>query len=50
MNLEYSGEEKITASPATVWAFVRDPEKVGRCMPDVVDVTVLDPNHVDAVV
>lgn len=50
MNLEYSGEEKITASPATVWAFVQDPEKVGRCMPDVVDVTVLDPNHVDAVV
>ena len=42
MNLQYSGEEKIAASPATVWAFVTDPEKVGRCLPDVVDVTVQD--------
>lgn len=50
MNLQYSGEEKITASPDAVWAFVRDPEKVGRSLPDVVDVTVLDPSHVDAVV
>ena len=50
MNLQYSGEERITASPATVWAFVQDPEKVARSLPDVVDVTVLDPNHVDAVV
>jgi uncharacterized protein len=50
MNLQYSGEEKIAASPATVWAFVQDPEKVGRCLPDVVDVAVQDPKHVDAVV
>jgi uncharacterized protein len=50
VNLQYSGEEKITAPPAAVWAFVQDPEKVGRSLPDVVDVTVLDPNHVDAVV
>jgi carbon monoxide dehydrogenase subunit G len=50
MNLQYSGEEKITAAPAAVWAFVQDPEKVGRCLPDVVDVTVQDPSHVDAVV
>jgi carbon monoxide dehydrogenase subunit G len=50
VNLEYSGEEKIPASPATVWAFVKDPEKVGRCLPEVVDVTVQDPTHVDAVV
>lgn len=50
MNLQYSGEENIAASPATVWAFVQDPEKVGRCLPDVVDVAVQDPKHVDAVV
>ena len=50
MDLQYSGEEKIAASPATVWAFVQDPEKVGRCLPEVVDVTVQDPTHVDAVV
>ena len=50
MNLEYSGEERIPASPDTVWAFVTDPERVGRSMPDVIDVTVHDPTHVDAVV
>jgi len=50
VDLQYSGEEKIAASPATVWAFVQDPEKVGRCLPEVVDVTVQDPTHVDAVV
>jgi carbon monoxide dehydrogenase subunit G len=50
MNLQYSGEERITASPDVVWAFVTDPEKVGRSMPDVIDVTVQDPTHVDAVV
>lgn len=50
MNLQYTGEEKIPANPATVWAFVRDPEKVGRCLPEVVDVTLVDATHVDAVV
>lgn len=50
MNLQYNGEEKIPASPDAVWAFVQDPEKVGHCLPDVIEVTVQDPNHVDAVV
>ena len=50
MNLQYSGEEKIAASPATVWAFVQDPEKVGRCLPEVVEVAVQDQTHVDAIV
>lgn len=50
MNLEYSGQEQIPADAATVWAFVNDPEKVGRCLPDVIDVTVHDPSHFDAVV
>ena len=50
MNLQYSGEEKIPASVETAWAFVTNPEKVGRCFPDVVDVTVQDPTHLEAVV
>jgi len=50
MNLQYSGEERIPASPDVVWAFVTDPEKIGRSMPEVVEVTVHDPTHVDAVV
>jgi carbon monoxide dehydrogenase subunit G len=50
VNLQYSGQETIAASPDAVWAFVTDPEKVGRCLPDVVDVTVQDPTHFDALV
>jgi len=50
MNLQQTGEERIPASLDTVWAFVTDPDKVGRCFPDVVDVTVHDSTHVDAVV
>jgi carbon monoxide dehydrogenase subunit G len=50
VNLEYNGEENIPASPSTVWAFVTDPEKIGRSLPEVLDVAVQDPTHVDAVV
>ena len=50
MNLRYIGEEKIPASLDTVWAFVTDPEKVGRCFPEVVDVAVQDPTHFESVV
>lgn len=50
MNLQYSGEEQIPADQATVWAFVNDPERIGRCLPDVQTVTVHDPTHFDAVV
>jgi carbon monoxide dehydrogenase subunit G len=50
VKLEYSGQEQIPADPATVWAFVNDPQKIGRCLPDVVDVTVSDPTHFEAVV
>jgi uncharacterized protein len=50
VNLQYTGEEKIPAGLDTVWAFVTDPEKVGRSFPDVVDVTVQDPTHFEAVV
>ena len=50
MNLQYDGEEKIPAGIETVWAFVTNPERVGRSFPDVVDVTVQDPTHLEAVV
>ena len=50
MNLQYSGEEHIPAGLDEVWAFVTDPDKVGHCFPDVVDVAVQDPTHFDAVV
>jgi carbon monoxide dehydrogenase subunit G len=50
MNLQYTGEEKIPASLEAVWAFVTNPEKVGRCFPDVVDVTVQDATHFESIV
>ena len=50
MNLQYSGEEKIPASLDAVWIFVTDPEKVGRCFPELVDLTVQDPTHFVATV
>jgi uncharacterized protein len=50
VNLQYHGEVNIPASVDTVWAFVTDPEKVGRCFPEVVTVTVQDPTHLEAVV
>jgi carbon monoxide dehydrogenase subunit G len=50
VNLQYSGEEKIPVGLEVVWTFVTDPEKVGRCFPEVVDVTVQDSTHFEAVV
>jgi carbon monoxide dehydrogenase subunit G len=50
VHLEYTGEEKIPAGLDTVWTFVIDPERVGRCFPDVVDVAVQDSTHFEAVV
>jgi carbon monoxide dehydrogenase subunit G len=50
VNLQYSGEEQIPAAPPVVWSFVNDPERIGRCLPDVQSVTVHDPTHFDAVV
>ena len=50
MHLQYTGEERIPASLDTVWAFVTDPQKVGHCFPDVVDVTVQDATHFEAIV
>lgn len=50
MKLSYSGQEKVQAAPATVWAFVQDPERVARCLPDVQEVKVIDQTHMEATV
>lgn len=50
MNLQYSGEERIPVGLDTVWTFVTDPEKVGRCFPEVIDVKVQDATHFESVV
>ena len=50
MKLEYNGQETIAAGLPAVWAFVNDPDKVGHCLPEVIDVNVADPTHFDATV
>jgi uncharacterized protein len=50
VKLQHTGQERIAADPATVWAFVIDPQRVGECLPDVEQVKVIDANRFDAVV
>jgi carbon monoxide dehydrogenase subunit G len=50
VNLQYSGQEQIPVDPATVWTFVTDPEQVGHCLPDLLELTVQDATHFNAVV
>jgi carbon monoxide dehydrogenase subunit G len=50
VNLQYSGQEKIPASRDVVWAFVNDPARIGRCLPEVIEVSVQDPTHFEATV
>src|SRR4029077_8735260 len=50
VKLEYSGKEQIPANIETVWAFVTDPQKVGRCLPELLELAVQDATHFDAVV
>ncbi|RJF72319.1 MULTISPECIES: SRPBCC family protein [Deinococcus] len=50
MKLSYSGQEKVQAPPAAVWAFVQNPERVAACLPDVQDIKVTGPNQMEALV
>lgn len=50
MKLNYSGQEKVQAPPAAVWAFVQDPERVAACLPDVQDIKVTGPSQMEALV
>lgn len=50
MKLSYSGQEKVQAPPAAVWAFVQDPERVAACLPDVQDIKVTGPSQMEALV
>jgi hypothetical protein len=50
VKLQHTGQERIPAAIATVWSFVTDPHQIGQCLPEVDNVTVIDPTHFDAVV
>lgn len=50
MKLEYSGQEKVQASPETVWGFIQDPNKVASCLPDLKTVDIKDDKNMVATV
>jgi hypothetical protein len=50
VKLQYTGQEQIPADVETVWAFIADPDKVGRCLPELKELAVHDATHFDAVV
>lgn len=50
MKLSYSGQEQVQAPPQAVWDFVRDPQRVAGCLPDVQDVQVTGENQLVATV
>jgi carbon monoxide dehydrogenase subunit G len=50
MNLQWSGQEKISADKAKVWSFINDPKEIGSCLPDVLETTVYDAHTFDATV
>jgi carbon monoxide dehydrogenase subunit G len=50
MKLSYNGQEKVQANPEKVWSFIKDPQKVASCLPDVQDVQVQDDKNMVATV
>ncbi len=50
MKIPMSGVERVGASPDQALAFVSDPNRVGRCMPDLEDLQVADARHFTATV
>lgn len=47
MQMQFSGQETVSAPPAVVWAFVNDPQRVAACLPGVQDVQVTGPNELE---
>lgn len=50
MDLTFSGQELIPASKDRVWTFINDPDKIGHCLPDVLEVHVNDAHSLDVTV
>lgn len=50
MDLQWTGQERIAANKATVWAFINDPAKVASCLPDLLESNVHDARTFDATV
>lgn len=50
MNLNWSGQERISADKVTVWNFINDPAKISACLPDVQSTNVIDAHAFNATV
>jgi|GEM_PF-479175 len=50
MRIQMSGVEHVSVAPEQAFAFVTDPNRVGRCMPDLDELQVSDSRHFVAVV
>lgn len=50
MKMNLSGVELIQADRDSVARFVTDPDQVGKCLPDLQELTVTDPQHFTALV
>ncbi|MFO7172635.1 MAG: carbon monoxide dehydrogenase subunit G [Bacillota bacterium] len=50
MKVQFSGTEAIRAPKEQVRQFILDPNQVGRCLPDLQELTVADPTHATAIV
>lgn len=48
--MHFNDEIQIAAPQTHVWAFLLDPESVGRCAPGVESIRVLDDTHFQAIV
>jgi carbon monoxide dehydrogenase subunit G len=50
MNLEWTGQELVTADYATTWAFINDPALISQCLPDLLEAKIHDAHSFDAIV
>lgn len=50
MDLQWNGQERITAAKDKVWAFINDPASIASCLPDVQQTNVIDAHSFDATV
>ena len=50
MKMNYDGQERIQANYDKVWAFINDPNQVGRCLPNVEQIDVTSDKSFSALV